>query len=210
MPEEIPIIAHNATYDTHFIINQLAIGFKGELNCIGDNMENYIPFSVPIKKEVNNGKTVKYKLKFMDTFRFMPTSLSELVDNTSGIFKSEEYKSCIERMKINSECCFVGLRNDRLIYKCKECRKECKKAINELKEKFPGIYQFCNGDLNKFVLLLRKGVYPCEYVDSWKKIDENTLPPKKDFCSKVHRIIQFKQKAWLNVYINMNTELRKS
>ena len=46
--KEIPIIVHNATYDTHFIINQLAIEFKGELNCIGDK---YITFSVPIKKE---------------------------------------------------------------------------------------------------------------------------------------------------------------
>ena len=90
-------------------------------------MEKYITFSVPIKKEVinNNGdkKTITYKLKFIDSFRFMSTSLSELVDNTSEIFKSEECKSCIERMKINSECCFVGLKNDRLIYKCKECRK---------------------------------------------------------------------------------------
>ena len=30
--KEIPIIIHNATYDTHFILNQLAIEFKGELN----------------------------------------------------------------------------------------------------------------------------------------------------------------------------------
>ena len=36
------------------MLNQLAIEFKGELNCIGDNMEKYITFSVPIKKEVNN------------------------------------------------------------------------------------------------------------------------------------------------------------
>ena len=42
------IIIHNASYDTHFIINRLAIEFKGELNCIGDK---YITFSVPIKKE---------------------------------------------------------------------------------------------------------------------------------------------------------------
>ena len=99
VPEEIPVIIHNATYDTHFIINQLAIEFKGELNCIGDNMENYITFSVPIKKELNNGKTVTYKLKFIDSFRFMQTSLSALVDNTSEIFKSEECKSCTERKK---------------------------------------------------------------------------------------------------------------
>ena len=64
-PKEIPIIIHNASYDTHFMLNKLAIEFKGELDCIGDNMEKYIAFSVPIKKEVinNNGdkKTFTYK-----------------------------------------------------------------------------------------------------------------------------------------------------
>ena len=78
-------------------------------------MENYITFSVPIKKELNNGKIVTYKLSFIVSFRFMSTSLSELVDNTSRIFKTEECKSCIEKMKINSECGFVGLKNNRLI-----------------------------------------------------------------------------------------------
>ena len=36
------------------MINQLAAEFKGEINCIGDNMEKYITFSVPIKKDVIN------------------------------------------------------------------------------------------------------------------------------------------------------------
>ena len=188
--KEIPVIIPNASYDTHFIINQLAIEFNGEINCIGDNMENYITFSVPIKKEVinNNGdkKTITYKLKFIDSFRFMSTSLSELVDNTSGIFNSIECKSCIEKIKINSECCFVGLKNNRLIYKCKECKEEWKRPINELIENFPSVYQFCNGDLNKFVLLLRKGVYPYEYMDSLEKFNETALPPKKDFYSNLN------------------------
>ena len=35
VPKDIPII-HNASYDTHFIIDQLAEEFKGELNCIGE------------------------------------------------------------------------------------------------------------------------------------------------------------------------------
>ena len=30
-------------------------------------------------------------------------------------------------------------------------------------------------------LLLRKGFYPYEYMDSWEKFDENTLPPKEAF-----------------------------
>ena len=120
VPKDIPIIIHNATYDTHFIINQLGIEFKSEVNCIGDNMEKYITFSVPIKTEYDNGKTVTHKLNFTDSFRFILASLSELVDNTSGFFNSIECKSCVEKIKkINSECCFVGLKNNRLIYKCK-------------------------------------------------------------------------------------------
>ena len=45
---------------------------------------------------------------------------------------------------------------------CKECNDKSYKSINELTEKFPNTYQVCNKDLNKFVLLLRKGVYPYE------------------------------------------------
>ena len=56
VPKYIPIIIYNASYDTHFIINQLAKEFKSELNCIGENMEKYVTFSVPIKKEGDNGK----------------------------------------------------------------------------------------------------------------------------------------------------------
>ena len=191
--KEIPIIIHNASYDTHFILEQLAKEFKGELNCIGDNMEKYITFSVSIKKKVNNDdgngrkkKTITHKLKFIDSFRFMPTSLSELVDNTSGIFNSIECKPCIEKIKINSECCFVGLKNNKLIYKCKECNKEWKRPLSKLIENFPNIYQFCNGNLNKFVMLLRKGFYPYEYMDSWEKFDEAALPSKKDFYSNLN------------------------
>ena len=56
VPKDIPVIIHNASYDTHFIINQLAEEFKGELNYIGENMEKYITFFVPIKKQCDDGK----------------------------------------------------------------------------------------------------------------------------------------------------------
>ena len=57
-------------------------------------MEKYISFSVPIKTECDSdtGKTITKKLKFTDSFRFMSTSLSEHVDNMSGIFNSIECK----------------------------------------------------------------------------------------------------------------------
>ena len=47
-------------------------------------------------------------------------------------------------------------------------------------------YQFCNGDLNKFVLLLRKGVYPYDYMDSWERFNETSFPDKKYFYSELN------------------------
>ena len=92
----------------------------------------------------------------------------------------------MEKIKINSECCFFGLKNNRLIYRCKECRKEQKRPIEKLIEKFPNVYQFCNGNLDKSVLLLRKGVYPYECMGSWEKFDETPLPHKEDFYSELN------------------------
>ena len=73
-------------------------------------MEKYVTFSIPIKKEGDNDKKIAYKLRFIDSFRFMSTSLPELVDNKSGIFNSIKCKSCIEKIKINSECCFFWVK----------------------------------------------------------------------------------------------------
>ena len=79
-PKEIPVVFHNgSTYDYHFIINKLAKEFDGQLECLGENTEKYITFSVPISKELDNGKTVTYKLKFIDSFRFISTSLKVLL-----------------------------------------------------------------------------------------------------------------------------------
>ena len=62
--------------------------------------------------------------------------------------------------KLNCE--FVGFKNGRLNYKCKECKTSCRKTVNGSSLNVPTLYKFCNGDLNKFFLLLRKGIYPYE------------------------------------------------
>ena len=48
------------------------------------------------------------------------------------------------------------------------------------------MYQFCNGDLEKLFLLLGKGIYPYEYMDSWEKFDETSIPPKEAFYSELN------------------------
>ena len=90
VPKEIPIVFHNgSTYDYHFIIKKLAEEFKGEFECLGENTEKYITFSVPIKNEHDNGKTTTYKLTFIDSYRFMQSKFSDLVDDLSGITNEE-------------------------------------------------------------------------------------------------------------------------
>ena len=59
-------------------------------------------------------------------------------------------------------------------------------SINRLIKKYPIVYKFGNGDTNIFVLLLRKGVYPYEYTDSWKRFDEASWTNKKAFYSELY------------------------
>ena len=100
IPREIPAVFHNrSTYDYHFIIKQLANEFKGNCYCLGENMEKYITVSVPIKKEHDNGKTSICKLKFIDSCRFIQDSLSNLVDNLSGIDNKEPKNKFIDTVR---------------------------------------------------------------------------------------------------------------
>ena len=110
-PKEIPVVFHNgSTYDYHFIINQLAKDFYDHLECLRENTEKYITFSVPISKELDNGKTITYKLKFIDSFRFMSTSLSSLVDNLSEKLHSDKCKDC------KSELDYMSVKDNQLIF----------------------------------------------------------------------------------------------
>ena len=100
IPKDILVVFHNgSTYDYHFIIKRLAKEFKGNFECLGENTEKYITFSVPIKKEHDNCKPTIYKLKFIDSCRFMRDSLSNLVDNLSEINNKEPKDKVIDTMR---------------------------------------------------------------------------------------------------------------
>ena len=77
--------------------------------------------------------------------------------------------------------CFLEYESvmDNLIkYKCLSCNKD---HSNKLDEK---LKKFSDHGINKFTLLLRKDVYPYEYIDDWEKFNETTLPEKEEFYSK--------------------------
>ena len=115
----------------------------------------------------------------------MATSLSNLADNLSEINK-KELKSSKERDKISINCAFIKLENNRPSYKCRKCNDISYKSVDPLKETFLNTYRFCNKVINKSILLLRKGVYPYEYMDSWERFNETSLPPKESFYSELN------------------------
>ena len=60
VPKKVPVVFHNgSTHDYHFIIKQSEEDFKGQFECLGENAEKYITFSVPIKED-NNSKKIAY------------------------------------------------------------------------------------------------------------------------------------------------------
>ena len=60
------------------------------------------------------------------------------------------------------------------------------KPISELIRKLSNTLKFCNNDINKLILLVKKGVYPYEYMDSWERFDETSLPDKEAFYSELY------------------------
>ena len=110
-------------------------------------------FSIPINKEIKNkNKIIKitYKIKFIDSFRFMLTSLSKLLDNLSEGFHNNRCIDC------KSGLDYMKNKDEKLIFRCFSCKKYYEKDFNkELIKRFANTYSFCSKDLNKFILLLR-------------------------------------------------------
>ena len=56
----------------------------------------------------------------------------------------------------------------------------------ELEKRFKSMFKFSNNEVNKFILFLRKAVYPYEYMDDWEKFDETLLSEKEEFYSNLN------------------------
>ena len=187
------------------ILSQKRYQKKKQFTCLGENTEKYITFTVPIEKEVTridkNGekltKNISYILHFIDSGKFMASSLSNFVNIFSeGIHRikckfEHDNKKC-EKCEIKHKYCdcflkYTNFKDDLIEYKSFVCNKNCQTMFNKkLKERLFSTYKFSNHDNNKYILLLRKGVYPYEYMDDLEKFNETSLPEKEDFYSHLN------------------------
>ena len=141
---------HNGSNDDfHLIINQLAKDFDGPFNCLGENTENYITFSICIlNKTCPNKKPIAHQIKFIDSYRHMSQFLSNLIDNLAQLSKNL--------------------------------------PANVLIKRFHNTYQLSDNIIEKFKILLRKGIYPFEYMNSWKRFNEPVPLSKKYYYSELN------------------------
>ena len=111
----------------------------------------------------------------------MPTLLSKLVKYSSKKLHSTKCLNC------KSVLDYMYFKDDQLIFRCFECKKNYQEEFDkDLIYRFANTYKFCNEGINTFILLLRKGVYPYEYMDSWERSNEISLPDKKAFYSNLY------------------------
>ena len=141
IPNYIPIVFHNlAGYDAHLFIRELA-KYTTDIGVIAKNIEDYISSSIKVEvdKYVDKNGEEKFKeieLRFIDSFKFMSSSLDSLVNN-----------------------------------------------LAKGNHKFWGFEKFSN---NQSELLIKKGIYPYEYMDSWNKFNDIEFPNKDMFYSKLN------------------------
>ena len=141
IPSYIPVVFHNlAGYDAHLFIKELAKHNK-DMGVIAKNVEYYISFSIKIEvdKYVDKNGEEKFKeieLRFIDSFKFMSSSLDSLVNNLA--------------------------KGDH---------------------KFWGFEDYNDKQRE---LLIRKGIYPYEYMNSWNRFNDDRLPSKDKFYSNLN------------------------
>ena len=94
-PKFVPVFFHNLSgYDAHLFVKNLNSMGEGNIDCIPNTEEKYIGFSKSIKDK--KGK-LKYKLRFLDSFKFMASSLDKLVNN----LKPEQFENVKKHFDVN-------------------------------------------------------------------------------------------------------------
>lgn len=95
----VPVVIHNLSrYDAHLFIKELTSEIKGDISIIPQNSEEYISITKTVDASTfDTDFRAKIRLRFIDSFRFMPESLAKLASlipsNKKRILYSESSES---------------------------------------------------------------------------------------------------------------------
>ena len=172
-PKFTPILFHNLSgYDSHLFIKNLG-KTEGKIDCIPNNEERYISFSKDIKVFNYTDKKTGDAVYKSHTMRFID----------SFKFMSSSLDRLTSNLTACGECDSCGLG---------DCLKPTTKRLRETSK-------ICG---EKVRLLVRKGVYPYDYMDSLERLNKTQLPPKEAFYSKLNKshisdeAYEHAQKVW--------------
>ena len=126
---------HLPGYDSHLFIKQLG-KTQGNINCIPSKEEKYISFrkTIELDDDDDDKKKNKIEIRYIDSFKFMASSIDSL-------------------------------------------------SKNLLREQFREMNKVFEGNTD---LLIRKGVYPYDYMDNFDELNETELPPVNKFYSRLY------------------------
>ena len=143
-PQFTPVIFHNLSgYDAHLFVKNLGVS-EGNIKCIPNNEEKYISFSkeIVVDSWEKDGKTVdvKHEIRFLDSFKFMASSLAGLVDNLarSGM---EKFQNLKKEFKENFE---LLTQKGVYPYDYMNCLEKCSETQLPIKEDFYSKLNDCN------------------------------------------------------------------
>ena len=176
-------------YDAHLFIKELGRRFnKNGIGVVAENKEKYTSFNVKINVwlagvKCKDGTEVhkNIQLRFINSCRYMASNIDKLPSNlcsTSGI----QCDKCNGNMEL------INFTGDYIrSFECKRCKTKRRKELDEeaLKKGFNNTIRFWGCD-EKFYLMIRKGVYPYEYMDGLEKFKETSSPPKDAFYSRLN------------------------
>ena len=184
-PEQlkIPVIFHNLRgYDSHFILQEIGeivnkhtyTNKKGEncqmnINAIPNNLEKYMAFMLG------------NHLTFIDSFQFMSSSLEKLVSNITKCGKCDTCNpgKCLKRY-VNNNGKIIQHKTSIACGKCVNCKNVDKDCMSPNSDNLKYTTEIFEGE--ELDLMVRKGVYPYDFMDSFDKFNEQ-LPSKEEFYS---------------------------
>ena len=140
--------------DYHFIIKKLTKDFKGQSECLCENMKQQIRNLLSTNEKAKRKRQESdIKIKFIDSIRLMASLLSSF---TGNLYKGLHKGKC-ESCRCSLE--YTTVKDNTLRFQYLNCNKNYEKEFGKgLEKRFQNRYCLCNEDINKICLMLREGV----------------------------------------------------